>query len=117
MDSPRNPPEDPEVRMARELAEGRKRYDEKFKIVQLPGYPPALKLVADEQPEPSGRGPEVAPLVIADIVARVKMGEKKYGERLRANNGRDALLDAYQEALDLALYLRQEIEERTTPCP
>jgi hypothetical protein len=28
------------------------------------------------------------------------------------NNGRDALLDAYEEALDLACYLKQAILER-----
>jgi hypothetical protein len=31
---------------------------------------------------------------------------------LRAHNGRVALVDAYQEALDLAVYLRQEVAER-----
>jgi hypothetical protein len=40
------------------------------------------------------------------------MGRRKYGTALEANNGRDALMDAYQEALDLAMYLRQAIAER-----
>jgi hypothetical protein len=31
---------------------------------------------------------------------------------LQPHNGRDALADAYQEALDLVVYLRQEIAER-----
>jgi hypothetical protein len=31
---------------------------------------------------------------------------------LQAFNGRDALRDAYEEALDLACYLRQAIAER-----
>lgn len=39
------------------------------------------------------------------------MGLKKYGTVLQPNNGRDALVDAYQEALDLVVYLRQRIEE------
>lgn len=68
---------------------------------------------AARQPLPKGTGPEIAPLVVADLQARVSAGEKKYGERLRAHNGRDALLDAYQEALDLAMYLRQAIYEET----
>lgn len=51
-------------------------------------------------------------LVIEDINARDHVGRKKYGTPLQANNGRDALIDAYQEALDLVVYLRQEIEER-----
>jgi len=36
----------------------------------------------------------------------------KYHTYLLTHNGRDALIDAYQEALDLAMYLRQAIEER-----
>lgn len=62
-----------------------------------------------------GRGmkrTEIAPLVNADIQARIEKGTKQYGEPLTAHNGRDALWDAYEEAIDLALYLRQAIEER-----
>ncbi len=66
---------------------------------------------AETQRKPEGKGPEIAELVKADIEARAQMGEKKYGERLRAYNGRNALLDAYQEALDLCMYLRQRLEE------
>lgn len=51
-------------------------------------------------------------LVIADMRERDNVGRRRYGTPLRANNGRDALIDAYQEILDLAVYLRQEIEER-----
>lgn len=40
------------------------------------------------------------------------MGRARYGTPLQAGNGRDALVDAYQEALDLCVYLRQAIEER-----
>jgi hypothetical protein len=38
---------------------------------------------------------------------------QRYGTLLQAGNGRDALVDAYQECLDLACYLRQAIEERS----
>lgn len=54
-------------------------------------------------------------LVMADIEARAHEGRKKYGTYLQANNGRDALMDAYQEALDLAMYLRQKLEEAKAP--
>ncbi len=54
---------------------------------------------------------EIAPLVQKDIAERAKVGCKKYGELLKSNNGRNALWDAYQEALDLCMYLRQKIEE------
>jgi hypothetical protein len=63
-----------------------------------------------DDPKP-GRTP-VAPLVIADINDRVAAGEAKYGTVLKSGNGRDALVDAYQEALDLVMYLRQAIVER-----
>lgn len=68
---------------------------------------------AKEQNRPEGRGREVLPLVVEDLEARAEAGEEKYGERLRAHNGRDALLDAYQEALDLSMYLRQALEEKS----
>lgn len=58
------------------------------------------------------RRKQVAPLVVADIRARIRIGTKEYGEPLKTFNGRDALWDAYEEVLDLALYLRQAIEER-----
>ena len=49
---------------------------------------------------------------MADIEARRAVGVKRYGVELLTHNGRDALTDAYQEALDLAIYLRQAIAER-----
>lgn len=64
------------------------------------------------QPTPRGTGREITPLVIADLEARSRIGAEKYGEPLTAHNGRDPLVDAYQEALDLVQYLRQAIEER-----
>ena len=51
-------------------------------------------------------------LVIEDLLKRKEAGIKAYGKPLHANNGRDALQDAYEEALDLAQYLKQAIDER-----
>ncbi len=51
-------------------------------------------------------------LVVEDMEERNRIGTEKYGTPLQAHNGRDALVDAYQEALDLAVYLRQAIEEQ-----
>ena len=56
--------------------------------------------------------PDVATLVQLDIEKRVEKGEKEYGERLKPFNGRYALQDAYEEALDLALYLKQAMVEQ-----
>ncbi len=64
-----------------------------------------------KQKLPKGEGSDIASLVKEDIEARAKIGLKKYGERLKPNNGRNSLWDAYNEALDLCMYLRQKIEE------
>jgi len=50
--------------------------------------------------------------VVKDMIDRDVMGREKHGTPLQINNGRDSLIDAYQEALDLVVYLRKEIEER-----
>lgn len=67
------------------------------------------------KPEPAPIKNELPPvwdLVVTDMLQRDQSGLRKYGTRLQPNNGRDALVDAYQEALDLAVYLRQAIYER-----
>jgi len=51
-------------------------------------------------------------LVIEDIRGRDRTGEKEYGTRLHAHNGRNPLQDAYEEALDLSVYLKQTLIER-----
>lgn len=56
-------------------------------------------------------------LVIKDMSERDAAGARKYGMQLQAFNGRDPLVDAYQEALDLVVYLRQAIEERKAVKP
>jgi hypothetical protein len=50
--------------------------------------------------------------VIKDIRIRMGIGIQRYGTLLQPNNGRDALLDAYEEALDLTMYLKQALLER-----
>jgi uncharacterized coiled-coil DUF342 family protein len=63
------------------------------------------------EPAPTSGGVEVWPLVIKDMQERAAIGAAKYGVPLTAGNGRRPLVDAYQEALDLSVYLRQAIEE------
>lgn len=72
------------------------------------------------QPAPitDDAGPEVWPALLAEVTLspelralceeRDAMGRAKYGTPLRVNNGREPLVDALQEALDLAA-------SRTTP--
>lgn len=49
--------------------------------------------------------------LIADMQARDALGRERYGTPLQAHNGRDALQDAYDEALDLCVYSMQYYTE------
>jgi hypothetical protein len=65
------------------------------------------------QPDPKHNDkPAVWDLVLADMAARDQLGYNRYGTRLQPHNGRDTLRDAYDEALDLAVYLRSALYER-----
>jgi hypothetical protein len=66
----------------------------------------------DPQPPPKNVGGDVWLLVLEDMAARRDFGLAKYGQPVQVGCGRDALIDAYQEVLDLAVYLRKEIEAR-----
>lgn len=65
-----------------------------------------------QQPGPQPASGDVWLEVIEDMNRRRQMGIDKYGTPLQAGNGRNSLVDAYQEALDLVVYLRQAIIER-----
>ena len=65
------------------------------------------------QPDPTPtEGPAIWDLVMEDMKARDHLGRQRYGTPLQAHNGRDALQDAYEEALDFAVYLKQALVER-----
>ena len=78
--------------------------------------------MSDSHPE----GAEVWPLVIAsrdwppqvvaDMRARDALGRERYGKPLRVFTERDALQDAYEEALDLLAYLTQHAERFGPAC-
>ncbi len=82
--------------------------------------------VIDQAPPGKSDGEDVMELVVEDIQEtdrsdwgalvdgirrRKKMGYEEYGMILRTENGRSFLIDAYQEAIDLCVYLRGLIEE------
>jgi hypothetical protein len=88
--------------------------------------------VTPEAPPQESSSPAVWPLVIADLPrlhapewlrqrlaadmqARNDFGREKYGTVLRVDNKRNAGNDAYQEALDLAVYARQRLEQTGLP--
>lgn len=71
------------------------------------------RMQAETQPAPKpNQHPAVWPLVMVDMAGRDKLGRERYGTPLQPHNGRDALRDAYEEALDLAVYLRTAMYER-----
>lgn len=61
-------------------------------------------------PTPNDKQP-IQDMVIEDILERKEHGIRKYGTPVQAGNGRDMLLDAYEEVMDLAVYLRGALEE------
>lgn len=66
-----------------------------------------------EQPAPvKNDKPAIWPIVVEDMMRRDLTGRKRYGVPLQPFNGRDQLRDAYEEALDLCVYLRAAIHER-----
>jgi hypothetical protein len=74
---------------------------------------PAIQdLVIADLRQRTGTAPRAyAGLVAADIEERKAQGLAKYGTLLQAHNGRNAIVDAYQEALDAVQYLKQANEE------
>jgi hypothetical protein len=72
----------------------------------------AESIAAGEQPAPKpNAGVPVWQLVVDDMLQRDRVGRERYGTPLQPFNGRRSIVDAYQEALDLCVYLRQRIAE------
>lgn len=64
-----------------------------------------------QEPMPKGSGVPIQDLVIEDIKLRKEFCIKKYGEPLLANNGRNTLVDIYQELLDAVIYIKLKLVE------
>jgi len=56
--------------------------------------------------------PIIADQVIEDIIARKAVGLERYGTYLQPFNQRNSARDAFEEAVDLSLYLKQMMIER-----
>lgn len=76
--------------------------------VDVPGAPSVHALVVADLAElfPPGHSQ-----LAVDVDERGAFGRRKYGQTLQPGNGRDPVADAYEEALDLACYLRQAMAE------
>ena len=57
---------------------------------------------------------KITEAVIDDLRSRSKVGIKKYNTTLDQNNHQNMLQHAYEEALDLAQYLKKEITTLNT---
>ena len=57
---------------------------------------------------------DITKAVIEDLTTRAERGYKKYGTTLNENNHQDMLQHAYEEALDLAQYLKKEVTTLNT---
>jgi hypothetical protein len=56
--------------------------------------------------------PAIHDLVAADLRDRLRVGIETYGEPLTVHTAIDPLQYLYEELLDAACYIRQEIERR-----
>lgn len=82
-------------------------------FVTMDGQPAPPEPDEHEQALPTRNEREsIQALLIKDIEARTQIGIQRYGTPLQAFNGRDAIRDAYEEALDLATYFKQVSVEK-----
>lgn len=132
--SPREHPEPVDVTTVADLAAGGRRFDpgyewhntstpedlargEEVFIQGLPRTPPRPGVADQPSPAPGRPGRSIQGLVRKDLAEREQVGTERYGTPLQAFNGRDPLVDLYQEILDAACYLRQMIEEQRQHLP
>lgn len=64
-------------------------------------------------PEPKKNDkPFIKDLVLKDMAERAEFGFNKYKTYLQPHNGRDPVIDVYQELLDAVVYMRQLLFEK-----
>jgi hypothetical protein len=81
-----------------------------FEVIET--APERAGRVGDSQPLPTKNDHlDIQSQVIKDILDRRQVGISRYGTALQPHNGRNALQDAYEEAIDLAMYLKQRLVE------
>lgn len=96
------PLNDQEERLVEELATMKQEVSAVRSVVAAPVQP---------APIPNNH-PPVVDRLIELLRERKALGVARYGVALQPFNGRDALRDALEEAIDMAAYLMQAIEER-----
>jgi len=79
--------------------------------ISVPVHDKFVSGAAKPEPMPIKGKELVLPHVVNDLMQRDQMGKKKYGTSLETHNNRSSLWDAYQELLDLTMYLRKHLLE------
>jgi len=69
------------------------------------------KFCAEMTTAPEDEGVLVLPLVLSDLKERAAAGKEKYGKDYRVETRKNALQEAYEEAMDLLMYLRSHLEQ------
>jgi|APSaa5957512622_1039677.scaffolds.fasta_scaffold17693_3 hypothetical protein len=80
--------------------------------VCLTKYESAQGIAVVEQDPPIENEGDVTFEVIKDLEDRRQLGIERYGTHLQPFNGRDSLVDAYQEMLDFVVYIKQYLIEQ-----
>ena len=86
-------------------------FDKKIKELLQQHEHDADELICKQTTPPHIGTTRVLDYVLADLKSRAEMGKQKYGHYLETNNGRNALQDAYEESLDMCMYLKQKLLE------
>ena len=84
------------------------------RVTAGPADVPTGAATAQQLAPEQGDGSEIYQMVLHDIITRSEFGARKYGHPLRTTADVDYLVNAYQELLDLLIYLRGEIHRRDT---
>lgn len=70
-----------------------------------------------DQPAPQPGGYPVQAVLIEALKQRMEFGLKKYGTPLETHNGRNPLLDMWEEMLDMVSYFTQFVLEQGVELP
>lgn len=81
-----------------------------IKTDKRPIWPVVIQYVENNYADADGMS--TVTNVISDMRTRHQVGIERYGVPLTAGNGRDSMVDAYQELLDFVVYTRTWLEER-----
>ncbi len=100
-------------KLASLVTEGKVGFNQARRVIGLSPFPGSE--IKDQPPPKPVAGPAIQDLVLEDVIERKRIGIERYGQPVLPHNGRDALVDLYQELLDAVMYTRQLIYERDHP--